>query len=308
MFVHQSVLLDAVVEALDVRPGGRWLDGTLGGGGHSQAILEASGPDGVLVGIDRDPAALAAASARLARFGERFVAVHGRFGDVLDLAGPGSPVWQGPYDGMLLDIGVSSPQLDHADRGFSFRNDGPLDMRMDPTRGETAAQLLDRLDLDELTRILRTYGEEPRAHRIARAILDGRPWTRTVPLAECVARASGYRDSRTHPATRTFQALRIVVNDELGELDRALAAADGLIAPGGRLVIISFHSLEDRACKHAFRQMAGVDADKDAYGNPLTPPAWRLVGRRGVSGKQADAHNPRARSARLRTIEKLPLP
>ncbi|RME27928.1 MAG: 16S rRNA (cytosine(1402)-N(4))-methyltransferase RsmH, partial [Deltaproteobacteria bacterium] len=286
---HRSVLVDAVVELLAVRPGGRYLDGTLGGGGHAAAILEASSPSGTVLGIDRDREAIDAATARNAPWGPRFEARHGRFGDLAQIAAD-----RAPFDGILLDIGVSSPQLDRPERGFSLQADGPVDMRMDPSTGEPAAALLDRLDLNGLVRILREYGEEPRARRIARAILAGRPWTSTRALAETVAEASGYRHSRIHPATRTFQALRIAVNDELGELERALAAAPGLLAPGGRLAVITFHSLEDRLVKHRFRTLAGIGAPRDAYGHPVEAPAFRLVTRRGVAGRDADPDNPRA--------------
>ena len=300
-FHHQSVLLDATVELLDLRPGGRWLDGTLGGGGHAERVLQGTQPDGRLVGIDRDPHALAAATARLAPFGDRFQPVRGTFGDLAALAGH-----LGPFDGIVLDLGVSSPQLDHADRGFAIQLDGPVDMRMDPDQGPTAADLLDRLDEDGLTRLLHELGEEPRARRIARAVLAGRPWSGTVALAECVARASGYHGSRVHPATRTFQALRMAVNDELGQLERALQDAPALLAPGGRLAVISFHSLEDRLVKHRFRELCGVGAPRDAYGAPLSAPTFQAVTRKGVSGQDADPTNSRARSARLRVIQRLP--
>lgn len=302
-FAHQSVLLPATVEALQPRPGGRYLDGTLGGGGHAEALLQASSPDGRLLGIDRDPHALAAAAARLAPFGGRAQLRHGRLSALAELAGE-----LAPFDGIVLDLGVSSPQLDQAERGFSFHADGPLDMRMDPTQGESAAELLDRLDLDALVRLLAELGEEPRAGRIARAILDGRPWRSTLALAACVARASGYHGGRTHPATRTFQALRMAVNDELGELDAALATGPDLLAPGGRMAVISFHSLEDRRVKRRFRELAGEDGPRDAFGHPLSPPRFRQPQRRGLSGAEADPSNPRARSARLRMIERLPSP
>ena len=302
-FDHRSVLLDATIEALQPRSGGRYLDGTLGGGGHSQAILEASGPDGHLTGIDRDPFALRAATERLASYGDRFRPLRGTFGEMATLAGA-----HGPFDGIVLDLGVSSPQLDQPGRGFSFRADGPVDMRMDPDSGRSAAELLDDLSEGELVHILRRYGEEPRARRIARAILEGRPWTSTLALANCVAEASGYRQSRTHPATRTFQAIRMAVNDELGQLERALDAALSLLATDGRLAVISFHSLEDRMVKRCFRDAAGENSPKDPYGHPLHPPAFRLVHRRGIAGKDADPGHPRSRSARLRILEKLPPP
>lgn len=298
-FHHETVLRGAVTELLGLRPGGRWLDGTLGGGGHSEAILDGTGPDGLLVGIDRDRQALAAAGARLSRFGDRAVLLHGRYGDMAALGQP----WA-PFDGVVLDIGTSSPQLDHPERGFSFMRDGPLDMRMDPADPESAADLLDTLDEAALTDLLFRYGEEPHARRIARAILNGRPWRRTLPLAECIAKASGWKGSRTHPATRTFQALRIAVNDELGELERGLEAALGLLRPGGRLAVISFHSLEDRIVKRRLREAAGKDAPRDAYGYPLHPAFGRLITPQGIGGAEADPTNPRARSARLRVFER----
>jgi len=301
-FDHRPVLLEATMEALQVRPGGRYLDGTLGGGGHSEAILEASGPDGMLVGIDRDPDALAAATARLSNFGDRFVPVRGRFGDMANLASE----WA-PFDGILLDLGVSSPQLDRPERGFSFRSDGPVDMRMDTDQDLDAARLIDTLEHHELVRILRRYGEEPRAKQIARAILEGRPWTSTRALADCIAAAAGYRNSRTHPATRSFQALRMAVNEELEQLQQGLDAAIQLLAPGARLAIISFHSLEDRAVKRRFRDAAGENSPKDPFGNPIEPTSYRMPHRRGIAGKDADPGHPRSRSARLRTLEHSPL-
>ncbi|MCK6503317.1 16S rRNA (cytosine(1402)-N(4))-methyltransferase RsmH [Myxococcota bacterium] len=300
-FHHQSVLLDATVELLDLRPGGTWLDGTLGGGGHAERILQGTAPDGLLLGIDRDPQALAAAGRRLSAYGDRFRAVRGAFGDMAALVGD-----RAPFDGILLDLGVSSPQLDQGARGFSLQHDGPVDMRMDPEHGQPVAALLDGLDEAGLARILHELGEEPRARRIARAVLAGRPWTSTLALADCVARASGYHGSRVHPATRTFQALRMAVNDELGQLDRALRDAPDLLAPGGRLAVISFHSLEDRMVKHRFRELSGVGAPTDAYGAPLAPPAFELVTRKGLTGAEADPANPRARSARLRVLRRLP--
>jgi len=300
-FEHRTVLLDEAVQALQPEGGGRYLDGTLGGGGHTQALLEASGPDGVVVGIDRDPHALHAASLRLASFGARFQPVRGRFGDMAQIAG----AWA-PLDGLLLDLGVSSPQLDHKERGFSFQHDGPVDMRMDPDHDESAAELIARLDADALADLIYRYGEEPRSRRIARAIVADGPWTSTTALAECIARASGYKRSRTHPATRTFQALRIAVNDELDELERALDAGLDLLRPGGRMAVISFHSLEDRLVKQRFRDHAGKRSPRDEFGNPMTPPRGRLIHPRGIAGRDADPDNPRARSARLRVLESLP--
>ena len=299
-FTHRSVLLEATLEALQPKPGGRYLDGTLGGGGHSQALLEASAPDGVVVGVDRDPSALAAATQRLQPYSERFSALRGTFDSLDTLAGE-----QGPFDGILLDLGVSSPQLDRPERGFSFRADGPVDMRMDPDQPISAAEMLDTISEADLIQVLRKYGEEPRARRIARAILDGRPWSSTLALAQCVSEASGYRQSRTHPATRTFQALRMAVNDELGQLERALDQCLRLLSPGGRLAIITFHSLEDRMVKRHFRESSGESTPRDPFGNPIHPPEFRLIYRRGISGKDADPGHPRSRSARLRVLEKI---
>jgi 16S rRNA (cytosine1402-N4)-methyltransferase len=300
-FSHRPVLLEATVEALQPQPSGRFLDCTLGGGGHSEALLEATGPDGIVVGIDRDPAALEAASARLQRFGDRFQPVRGAFADMAELASE----WA-PFNGILLDLGVSSPQLDHPERGFSFRVDGPVDMRMDPSQELDAGELIDQLDERGLVSILRRFGEEPRARRIARAVLEGRPWTSTLALASCVAESSGYRNSRTHPATRTFQALRMAVNDELGQLESALDAAMDMLAPSGRLGVISFHSLEDRMVKRRFRLACGEGGPKDPFGNLMVAAHFRVPIRRGISGKDADPGHPRSRSARLRLLEHLP--
>ncbi len=298
-FHHLTVLRDAVVEHLVSDGGGAFLDGTLGGGGHSEALLEAAGSAATVLGIDRDPAALAAARARLARFGDRFRAVHGTFGDMAALVPKDAA-----FRGIVLDLGVSSPQLDHGDRGFSLQHDGPVDMRMDPSRGRTAAELIDELEVGALADLLKRYGEEPRALRIARALKADGPWTSTLALAETVRSASGYRNSRVHPATRTFQALRIAVNDELAQLDRGLDAALGLLEPGGRLAVISFHSLEDRAVKRRFRDWAGANVPRDVFGHPISAPLGRDVVRKGVAGADADPANPRARSARLRVFEK----
>ena len=298
---HQTVLLDEVVAALGTVDGGLYLDLTLGGGGHSLGLLEACGPTGRVIGLDQDPAALAAARERLAAFGERFVAVHAPFsraGEVLadrDL---------GPVQGVVADLGVSSHQLDTPERGFSFRFEGPLDLRMDPTRGTPASEWLDEVDEATLVSVLRTYGEERHARRVARAVLADRPVTTTTQLAELVERVMPGRRGRIHPCTRTMQALRIAVNDELGELERLLDGLLGLLAPGGRAAIISFHSLEDRRVKRRFRQLAGEDSPRDPYGNPTQPPAARLVGRRAVQASDKET-NPRARSARLRVLEKL---
>lgn len=294
--LHRSVLPDDVVDLLAVRPGGLYVDGTLGWGGHARAVLEAGGR---LLGTDRDPDALAAARARLGPDAELH---HACFSELPRLLGDRRA------DGILLDLGVSSPQLDRPERGFSFRLVGPLDMRMDPTSGEPASAWIARASAEELADVFFRYGEERQSRRVARAIVQHRterpeePLLTTRQLAELVASVLP-ADGRIHPATRVFQAIRIFVNDELGELERALAALPGCLAPGGRLLVISFHSLEDRAVKLRFRHLAGEDSPRDLYGNPLVPADFRLVERRARKGDGAD--NPRARSARLRAIERV---
>jgi 16S rRNA (cytosine1402-N4)-methyltransferase len=261
-FHHVSVLPNEVREALGPRPGGVYLDGTLGGGGHALAILAAAQPGGRLIGIDADPAALEAARARLEAAGlpaGSYSLHHGRFAEMTKIAGDAGAT---TVDGVLLDLGVSSYQLDTAERGFAFSNDGPLDMRLDPTRGPTAADLVNGLDEVALADTIFRYGEERGSRRIARRIAERRqtaPIARTAELAELVVRALGGRkDERIHPATRTFQALRIAVNDELGALEEALPAAIERLAPDGRLAVITFHSLEDRIVKEFVRREAAV--------------------------------------------------
>jgi 16S rRNA (cytosine1402-N4)-methyltransferase len=295
---HVPVLLDEVLGLLDPKPGGRYCDATVGRGGHARAILERSGPDGHLVGIDRDPDAVAGAQEELASFGARVSIVKARFSqarEVLDRLG------MVPVDGFLVDLGVSSPQLDDPARGFSFRADGPLDMRMDPTEGESAAELLRRVDEEELTRIIREYGEERYAARVARAIVDARRTElveTTGKLATLVARALPRHERHKNPATRTFQALRIAVNGELDDLDRFLAVAADCLRPGGRLCVIAFHSLEDRIVKRRFRALAG----KDGAG----PAVVRLLTKHVVVAAEPERlANPRSRSAKLRAAERL---
>ena len=303
---HIPALLAEVVEQLGPRPGAAFIDGTLGLGGHSAALLDASQPDGRLLGFDRDPAALAAACARLARFGERLVTVHGSYAGM----GQAAPrLGFDPVDGVLLDLGLSSLQLDDPARGFAFRLDGPLDMRFDTTRGPTAAELVNSLPERELADLIFQYGEERYSRRIARAILAARPVETTAALAEVVLRAvPGGRRQKIHPATRTFQALRIAVNDELGELERTLPQAIGLLRPGGRLAVISFHSLEDRIVKQFMRREAS-----DCICPPEQPictcghqAALRLITRKPIEASEEEvARNPRARSARLRVAERI---
>ncbi|MDX6767694.1 MAG: 16S rRNA (cytosine(1402)-N(4))-methyltransferase RsmH [Candidatus Methylacidiphilales bacterium] len=301
---HRPVLLNEVVEALKPAPGLRMLDGTFGRGGHSRALLAAGA---TVVALDRDPAAHDSPVAHVLRseFGTRFVLEMNNFDQLEQVAGR-----QGPFDGILLDLGVSSPQLDEAERGFSFLHDGPLDMRMDPTRGDTAADRVNQLDEQTLARLLFEYGDEPQARGIARAIVRRReksPFLRTTDLAGVIAQAvGGRRDRKTHPATKSFQALRISVNDEMGALDRALAAMPNALAVGGRMAVISFHSLEDRRVKqfiesHSQEELRGPASP---FGQPNPEYCLRKIGRHLPSEEEV-AQNPRARSARLRVAERI---
>jgi 16S rRNA (cytosine1402-N4)-methyltransferase len=307
---HRPVLLEESVAYLAPERGGLFVDATLGLGGHSEALLESS-PLVRVVGIDRDPEALQFASARLAGFGERFRAVHANFKEI---AGVLPDAGEGEVSGVLADLGVSSLQFDAAERGFSFRQDAPLDMRMN-ARGdeETAAELLARLPEEEIARIIFEYGEERKSRRIARWLVErreaGQAIETTAALAELVARAVGYkRTDRIHPATRTFQALRIAVNRELEGLEAFLEACIDLLQPSGRLVVISFHSLEDRIVKRALRRLAGqCECDRRL---PICACGARraveILTRRPVTPSDAELDaNPRARSAKLRACRKL---
>lgn len=306
---HSPVLLQEVVELLRPRPDHTFVDATLGAGGHAEALLERL-PEGRLIGIDRDRSALSLAARRLRPFGKRFVPVHGAHEDIARLLQE-----QGVFavDGILADLGVSSMQLDSAERGFSFRMDGPLDMRMDRTRGITAAQLLATISLDDLTRDLRVYGEEKLARRIARAILERRerkPIETTLELAGLVEQVAGprARQYRIHPATRTFQALRIRVNGEIEGIERLITDAVSMLRIGGRIAVISFHSLEDRAVKLAMRALANRctcprDLPVCACGRENF---LKLVtGRPRIPREEEIAVNPRARSAKLRVGERI---
>ncbi len=308
-FRHLSVMPEEVIRFLAPGDSKTYLDGTLGGGGHSLLILE-NAPNALLVGIDRDQAALAAAGKRLAAFGDRFRPVHG---DFAGLAGHLEALGISALDGFILDLGVSSHQLDTGQRGFSFQQDAPLDMRMDTSRGETAADLLNDLPEQELERIIGEYGEERWARRIAAFIINARnesPITTTFQLVDIIKGAvpKAKWDERIHPATRTFQGLRIAVNHELESLERGMRAALDLLKPGGRGVIISFHSLEDRIVKHIFREYAeGCTCPRQL---PLCvcgkqPRVKVLTGRPVTATQQETDENPRARSAKLRAIEKL---
>ena len=296
-FHHIPVLLTQTISALKIKPNGRYIDGTVGGGGHSEAILNASSPAGKVIAIDRDRQAIAATRKRLSHFGDRLTIHHGSFSSMSDFV-------DGQVDGVLLDLGVSSHQLDEPKRGFSFSNDGPVDMRMNQSQEKTAAMLLDEISETELADILFQYGQEPRSRRIARKVIAGRPWHSTKELADCIRRASGYKNSKKHPATKSFQAIRIAINDELTQLHQGLNAAFQLVKNGGRIAIISFHSIEDKIVKQRFRKAAAIATPKDAYGHPVTAPIGRRIFPKGIDGKTNDPTNPRARSARLRVFEK----
>lgn len=302
--VHVPVLFQEVLEGLRVRPGGRYVDATVGGGGHAAGILAASAPDGRLLGLDRDPAALEVAAERLAPYGERATLVHASFGRVAEAARSRSFV---PADGVVFDLGLSSLQLADPSRGFAFMEDGPLDMRFDPTEERrTAVALVNELAEEELAELLYRYGEERRARSIAEAIVAARPIHTTGELAS-VVEGVVKRRGRIHPATRTFQALRIAVNDELAELEAALPQAVEILAPGGRLAVISFHSLEDRLVKRFMRRES-----RDCICPPEIPvcvcdhrATLRLVARKPLRPTTKEiAANPRARSARLRLAER----
>ncbi len=306
---HVPVMLDEVLDGLAVRHDGDYLDGTFGGGGYSRAVLDAKPHR--LIGIDRDPLAVRRGR-ELAEKNSAFTMLEGRFGDMVQHL---SDIAIDHLDGIVLDIGVSSHQLNDAARGFSFAADGPLDMRME-SKGESAADVVNGADEEELASIIYRYGEERASRRIAKAIVARRgetPITRTGDLASIVARVLGKR-GKIDPATRTFQALRIYVNDELGELERALKAAEQLLRPGGRLVVVAFHSLEDRIVKQFLTTRSGRRSNPSRHlpDLPSEPPAtatFRLLSRRPVMPSDVEVRtNPRARSARLRAAERLPSP
>lgn len=302
---HLSVLYKETLESLSPTPGGRYVDGTLGAGGHAWGLLEGSRPDGQLLGLDVDPHALALATQRLAPFGER---AHIRHGSYADLAQHLATLGWGEVDGILLDLGASSMQFDQAERGFSFQKDGPLDMRFNPSAARSAADLVNTLPEAELADLLYAYGEERQSRRIARAIVAARPLHTSRALAELVAKTLGGKRTGVHPATRSFQALRIAVNGELDALQAVLPQAVAALKPGGRLAIISFHSLEDRLVKQYFRQES-----RDCIcppGQPVctcghTASLKELTRKPLAASEQEIAANPRARSAHLRVAERL---
>lgn len=307
-FHHIPVLYEEVLSALNLTPGGVYLDATLGGGGHSEGILTRTSPDGRLIGIDRDDAAIQAASARLLpQFGARFQAVRDTFHHVAAIAkGLDLP----PLHGALLDLGVSSVQFDTGERGFSYRADAPLDMRMDRRQALTAADVVNTYSQEEITRILYEYGEERWAARIASLMVQSRPIQTTGDLVHLIDRAipAKVRRGGPHPARRTFQALRIEVNQELTPLPNALKDFVSLLRPGGRLAVITFHSLEDRLVKNTFREL-----EEPCTCPPSAPvcicgkqPQVKRVHRKPVIPSEDEIeHNPRARSAKLRVVEKL---
>lgn len=307
---HITVLLHEAVDGLNIKSDGIYVDGTFGRGGHSRHILSKLGPDGRLLAIDRDPQAIAEAG----KIDDpRFQILHGPFSRLAEMVEEQGLT--GRIDGVLLDLGVSSPQLDQAERGFSFQKDGPLDMRMDPTSGQSAAEWLARADVDDIAWVLKTFGEEKFAKKIARAIVHDRvtePYTRTRALAEMIARVSPSREKNKHAATRSFQAIRIYINSELEEIEQALNGSLQVLATGGRLSVISFHSLEDRLVKHFIRkQEKGPEVPP---GLPLTEAqlsGGRLLKSIGKAQKPSAAEveaNPRSRSSVLRVAERLDTP
>ena len=307
MVEHIPVLADEALGALALEPDGYYVDATFGRGGHTAFLLEALGREGQVLAIDRDPEAVAAGNRRFAHE-MRLALVHASFADIGTLV----PAHSGgrACRGVLFDLGVSSPQLDDPARGFSFRADGPLDMRMDPTRGEPVSAWLARAGVDEIREVIATFGEERFARRVAQAIDTARrerPIERTRELAELVARAVRTREPGKHPATRTFQALRMHANDELGQLEKALLGAVGALTAGGRLAVISFHSLEDRVVKRFMQRESQLDPAVAAL--PIVPPQLvprlKLIGRKLRPSKEEVVRNPRARSALLRVAEKV---
>jgi 16S rRNA (cytosine1402-N4)-methyltransferase len=305
---HEPVMLREVLAGLNVQPGGRYVDCTVNGGGHAEGVLEAAAPGGALLGIDADPEALARARDRLARFGGSVALVQGNFRDLDSICGERGFA---PVNGLLFDLGLSSLQLGSAARGFSFQREGPLDMRFGPEQGEPASYWVNEAPEQDLADVIWRFGEEKESRRIARTIVNGRPLRTTTDLAKAVEQAVGRRPgSQTHPATRTFQALRIAVNQELATLSEALPRALGLLGFGSRLVVISYHSLEDRIVKQFVARES-----RDCICPPRQPvctcghKATLKPVTRGALAPSAEevARNPRARSAKLRVAERLPV-
>ncbi len=305
-YQHQPVLLEEVVEALNIRPDGKYLDGTFGRGGHSQAILACLSPKGCLYALDRDPEAVSAGKELLGN-DPRFSIVQGNYADLKRYVHD----WgvEESLDGILLDLGVSSPQLDNPERGFSFMGDGPLDMRMNPLQGVTAEDWLAEAPERELTRVFWEFGEERHARRIARSIVMARQQQRletTGQLARLIEQTIGRRERNKHPATRCFQAIRIFINDELAHLARGLEAGIEGLCPGGRLVVISFHSLEDRLVKRTIREAVRPgQVRRNIPAHPDLKPVLKQISKAIRSSAQELSVNPRARSAVMRVAEKL---
>lgn len=308
--IHIPVLVNEVTAGLSPRDGGVYVDGTLGGGGYTRAILAAA--DCRVVGVDRDPDAVERGRALAAEVGGRLTVVHGRFGELVRIL---ADLGIESVDGATFDLGVSSPQIDEAERGFSFRFDGPLDMRMERD-GMSAADVVDTADESDLADIIHHLGEERHARRVARALVAARAEgsiTRTARLAEIVRRAVPSSRDGVDPATRTFQALRIHVNDEMGELARGLSAAERILRPGGRLAVVSFHSLEDRVVKTFLRERSSPPPAPSRHAPPSLEtrpaPTFRLLGSKPISPSEAEiASNPRSRSSRLRVAERTAAP
>ncbi|MCV9935843.1 16S rRNA (cytosine(1402)-N(4))-methyltransferase RsmH [Boseaceae bacterium BT-24-1] len=306
---HIPVLMAEALDALALRPGGRYLDGTFGAGGYSRALLERE-PEATLLALDRDPTAIAGGADLVLAMGGRLTLAEARFGALAEEA---ERFQMAPLDGVVLDIGVSSMQLDQAERGFSFRFDGPLDMRMGAS-GQSAADLVNDADEGVLANIIYHYGEERRSRAVARAIVEARrkaPITTTKQLADLVAGIVRGEPGGAHPATRTFQGLRIAVNDELGELVRALHGAEAVLKPGGRLSVVTFHSLEDRIVKQFFAERSGKAPTGSRHAPAVAQPqaTFSLVIKGPVAPSEAETRaNPRARSAKLRAVERTDLP
>jgi 16S rRNA (cytosine1402-N4)-methyltransferase len=303
---HVPVMVREVLAALNVKPGGRYVDATVDGGGHAEAVMDAASPGGAMLGIDLDSQALARARERLARFGDHVRLIEGSYADAARICGGLDFT---PVNGVLFDLGVSSLELDSAERGFSLRREGPLDMRFSPKQQQTAADIVNGASEEELADILRRYGEEPQAKKIARYLVQHRPLQTTTELANAIEKAVGRRARRqTHPATRTFQALRIAVNQELLSLESALPQACGLLGDFGRLAVLSYHSLEDRIVKEFIRRES-----RDCICPPKQPvctcghkASLRTVTRGALRPSAGEVEaNPRARSARLRAAERL---
>jgi 16S rRNA (cytosine1402-N4)-methyltransferase len=307
-FAHLSVLLKETVDGLNIQQEGIYIDGTFGRGGHSRHLLSQLGPNGRLIAIDRDPQAIEAAKQFAGD--ARFQIVHGGFGQLAQYVAELGLV--GKIDGVLLDLGVSSPQLDDAERGFSFMRDGPLDMRMDNSQGQTAAQWIARAEIEDMAWVFKTYGEEKNSRHIARCIAADRektPFLRTKDLADLIARITKNKERNKHPATRVFQAIRIYINSELEQIDQALEGAVSVLAPQGRLSVISFHSLEDRMVKRFMRRHS--QGDSVPHGLPITEAELnkskklKTLGKAMKPSEMEVEQNPRSRSSVLRVAERL---